>query len=114
MYESREGSFVHVTPDGEHIEVVGVRVLNDNPRYPIRVNAVAFTPADQQTQPQLWFSEKWGLPMNIEPRDADTLDIPIDYISEERHPLGPSFVGWIELKTGAIHNSAPHPSPQEG
>lgn len=73
MYESREGSFVHVTPDGEHIEVVGVRVLNDNPRYPIRVNAVAFTPADQQTQPQLWFSEKWGLPMNIEPRDATPL-----------------------------------------
>ena len=84
-------------------------MTNKNPTYPVRVNAVAFTPA-AQGPPQLWFgAPNFELPRVIEPHDAETIDVPVDYISETNDVLGPMFVGWIELKTGDIYRSDPHP-----
>ena len=89
-----------VTDQGEPIPVVGVRVTNRNPKYPIRVNAVAFTAAGQEV-PELWFASAGDQPPAvIEPHDADTIDIPIERISEVDDPLGSAFVSGIELKTG--------------
>jgi hypothetical protein len=104
--EGRSETFV--TKDGEQIPIVGVRVTNNNPKYPIRVKAVAFTPADQEVV-ELWFDAAYDqLPAVIEPHDADTIDIPIERISEVGDPLGSAFIGWIELKTGDIFRSEPH------
>jgi hypothetical protein len=99
----------YVTNYGEPMPIVGVRVTNNNPRYPIRINAVAFTPASQSEPPDLWFDgSDIELPRTIGPRDGDTIDIPVERISEVEDPLRPAFVGWIELKTGVILSSQPH------
>jgi hypothetical protein len=102
-------SLTGVTGLGERVPIVGVRVTNENPRYPIRVNAVAFTPSVQREPPTLWFSgANYELPRPIHPKDAETIDVPVEHISEVDDPLGPSFVGWIELKTGTILQADPH------
>jgi hypothetical protein len=95
--------------------VVGVRVFNRNPKYPIRVNSVAFTPADVQSATE-WFTGQAtfsALPLSIEPRDAETIDLPIERISEtDPTPLGEMFIAWVELKTGEIFRTQPHPAPR--
>jgi hypothetical protein len=96
-----------VSENGEVSDVVGVLVSNSNPRYPIRVGVVAFTPPSEQV-PKVWFAR----PTVIDPHDAATIDVHVDDINETGEPLGDRFVAWVLLTTGERYRSNPHPSPR--
>jgi hypothetical protein len=101
-------STTYVSPDGERIPVVGVRVKNGNPKYPIRVHSVAFTDPSA-SEAQVWVSRE----ATVAPYDAEIIDLPIDQFDETRELFSETFTAWVELTTGDIFRSDPHPAPAD-
>jgi hypothetical protein len=89
-------------PTGETLVIVGARVINRNARYPIRVHAVAFTPADAK-EATMWI----GQDIEVPARSAELIDIPYDSFDESNQILGDRFTAWVELKTGHKFRSPP-------
>jgi hypothetical protein len=99
-YLAKGGSLLE--PSGQTWVIVGARVINKNARYPIRVHAVAFTPADAKDA-TMWFEQD----MEVPARSAELIDIQYDSFDESNQMLGDRFTAWVELKTGHKFRSPP-------
>jgi hypothetical protein len=107
--EGRSG--IVARPSGEHVEIIGMRVVNRNPRYPIQPNTIAFTPPDVK-QPDIWFGgSPPELPKVIEPNSAELIETAIYSVEDIFDLSSSSFVAWIGLKTGDRFHSAPTQFP---
>jgi hypothetical protein len=107
-----EGRSLNVAlPSGERLQVIGMRVVNVNPRYPIHPNTIAFTLPD--VEPDIWLpGEPPRLPSVIEPNSAELIETDIVSVEDIFDLSGPEFVAWIELKTGERFHSAPTRYPR--